>query len=60
MSFNNYWEKLKEKNIQVTSLQELIRYKKRSIIVPAGLPFKVSRGSLCSHNYKNRYFIEEA
>ncbi|NLS14055.1 hypothetical protein HGP28_14265 [Vibrio sp. SM6] len=60
MSFNNYWEKLKEKNTKVTSLEELVRYKKRSIIVPAGLPFKVNKGSLCMRGYNNRFYLDES
>ena len=56
MSFDNYWKGLANKYAYAKSLEDLVRYKKRSLVVPAGLPFKVTAGVLRARDYNKYYF----
>ncbi len=56
MSFDNYWKDLSKKYAYAKTLEDLVRYKRRALVVPAGLPFKVTAGVLTARNYNKYYF----
>ena len=56
MSFDNYRKDLSKKYAYAKSLEDLVRYKRRALVVPAGLPFKVTAGVLTARDYNKYYF----
>ena len=49
--FNDFFGKIQHRISTVTSLEELVTYRKRVNICTKGLPFKTEQGRLVSHYY---------